>query len=510
MAEGEATMHVQDVASEEDNKNDSAGVPSGSSGVDNSVSSNANGGDGNDVPASGAVGESKQAADGPSAAGSMSGRSALMRSRPSLRNVLSTKGARASRVRVPLLSFAWRNRSVKATKKKHGETKVITILNNSCGTVRPGEMLAIMGPSGSGKTTLLNSLAGVPASGLTVEGDVLVGGRKPDASFRQRVSYVQQEDSLMGVLTVRETFQYAARLSGVSSAAEQKAMVDDTLTLLGLDVCADVRIGDMFFKGISGGQKRRVSVGVELMKQPSVIILDEPTSGLDSASAFHVIQALRNLAQSGRTIIATIHQPSSEVFAMFDKVCILTRGDTVYFGGQDLEAGVPMTQTMVNYFDQCGYPCPAFANAADHVLRLVNTDFDASERANIPALVELANTNIMPAVAAEVNTMDASHPTYMPSAAAQGQPDVNVKSTNVLTQFVVLSSRNWLNNLRNPGVFWIRMFMYSMLSFMIGTLFLGMGTEWSTVQDRIGILFYIAAFMVGCVCKCVCVRRFDV
>ena len=118
------------------------------------------------------------------------------------------------------------------------------------------------------KTTLLNTLAGIPQGNLEVSGTVLVGGRKPDSTFRQRVSYVQQEDSLMGVLTVRETFEYAAKLSGVPSAQAQKKMVDDTLTLLGLDVCADVRIGDMFFKGISGGQRRRVSIGVELMKQP--------------------------------------------------------------------------------------------------------------------------------------------------------------------------------------------------------------------------------------------------
>lgn len=440
--------------------------------------------------------ESKTATTGSVSAGNRSVGSAALKNRPSMHNVVSIR-SRQSGIRVPQLSFAWRNRTVKATVKgKNGEANSTkTILNNACGAVRSGEMLAIMGPSGSGKTTLLNTLAGIAQSGLTVSGEVLVGGKKPDASFRQHVSYVQQEDSLMGVLTVRETFEYAAKLSGVKDKTMQAKMVDNTLELLGLDVCEDVRIGDMFFKGISGGQRRRVSIGVELMKQPSVIILDEPTSGLDSASAFHVISNLRNLAQSGRTIIATIHQPSSEVFALFDKVCILTRGDLVYFGGADVEAGETMTETMVSYFDREGYPCPAFANAADHALRLVNTDFDANERADIPNLLNRCQETIVPVVLAEVNTMDAAHATFaktpMSSLIAKG-----IGSTSICTQFMVLAHRHWVNNLRNPGVFWIRLFMYSMLSFMIGTLFVGMDTAYDTVQDRISILFYIAAFMV--------------
>lgn len=404
---------------------------------------------------------------------------------------------RSSQIKVPALTFTWEGRTVRApVKAKNGQpagTK--TILDNQCGCVRPGEILAIMGPSGSGKTTLLNTLAGIPQGNLEVSGTVLVGGRKPDSTFRQRVSYVQQEDSLMGVLTVRETFEYAAKLSGVPSAQAQKKMVDDTLTLLGLDVCADVRIGDMFFKGISGGQRRRVSIGVELMKQPSILILDEPTSGLDSASAYHVISNLRDLARSGRTIIATIHQPSSEVFALFDKVCILTRGELVYFGGEDREAGQHMTDAMVSYFDSQGYPCPAFSNAADHAVRLVNSDFDASHRADIPALVENCKKNLVPGIMADIHTMDASHQSFIATPIAESATK-GVDKTSMLTQFLVLSSRHWVNNVRNPGVFWIRLFMYTMLSFMIGTLFVGMGTEFDTVQDRISILFYIAAFMV--------------
>lgn len=147
-------------------------------------------------------------------------------------------------------------------------------------------------------------------------------------------AYVTQEDVLLGTLTVKETIAYSAslRLPSNTPKHEVKALIQSTILELGLEDCADHLIGNWHLRGISGGEKKRLSIALEIITQPHLLFLDEPTSGLDSASAFFVAQALRNVARRGRTIITSIHQPSSEVFALFDDLLLLSSGETVYFG----------------------------------------------------------------------------------------------------------------------------------------------------------------------------------
>lgn len=143
-----------------------------------------------------------------------------------------------------------------------------------------------------------------------------------------------QEDVLLGTLTVRETLTYSAhlRLPNSLSKPEITSHVEATIMEMGLQDCADRTIGNWHLRGISGGEKKRLSIALEILTRPRLLFLDEPTSGLDSASAFFVIQTLRNIARDGRTVISSIHQPSSEVFALFDDLCLLSSGETVYFG----------------------------------------------------------------------------------------------------------------------------------------------------------------------------------
>ena len=143
-----------------------------------------------------------------------------------------------------------------------------------------------------------------------------------------------QEDILLGTLSVRETICYSAnlRLPAKMSKAEINGIVESTITEMGLEDCADRLIGNWHLRGISGGEKKRLSIALEILTRPSLLFLDEPTSGLDSASAFFVVQTLRNIAHDGRTVISSIHQPSSEVFALFDDLFLLSGGQTVYFG----------------------------------------------------------------------------------------------------------------------------------------------------------------------------------
>jgi len=147
-------------------------------------------------------------------------------------------------------------------------------------------------------------------------------------------SYVAQEELLLGTLTVKETLTFSAnmRLPSKMSKEEINKVVEETIMEMGLEDCADTRIGNWHCRGISNGEKKRLSIGLEILTQPHVLLLDEPTTGLDSASAFYVIQALCHIAQRGKIVICSIHQPSSEIFELFDDLLLLSCGETVYFG----------------------------------------------------------------------------------------------------------------------------------------------------------------------------------
>lgn len=146
-----------------------------------------------------------------------------------------------------------------------------------------------------------------------------------------------QEDILLGTLTVRETISYSAnlRLPATMTKEEVNDIVEGTIMEMGLQDCADRLIGNWHLRGISGGEKKRLSIALEILIRPCLLFLDEPTSGLDSASAYFVAQTLRNIAHDGKTVISSIHQPSSEVFALFDDLFLLSGGQTIYFGAAE-------------------------------------------------------------------------------------------------------------------------------------------------------------------------------
>lgn len=147
-------------------------------------------------------------------------------------------------------------------------------------------------------------------------------------------AYVTQENVLLGTLTVRETITYSAHLRLPSNMTNEEItiVVEATITEMGLQECADRLIGNWHLRGISGGERKRLGIALEILTRPHLLFLDEPTTGLDSASAFFVVEALKNVACVGRTIIAAVHQPSSEVFTLFDDLFLLSGGETVYFG----------------------------------------------------------------------------------------------------------------------------------------------------------------------------------
>ena len=209
------------------------------------------------------------------------------------------------------------------------------ILNGIHGHVNPGEVIAIMGSSGSGKTTLLNALAGRIGPG-ELTGSVLVDGRPRDYStWRHTVAYVEQEDLMYQNLTVRETLTYAAllRLPKTVSRADKLKKVENIIQSLGLATCQDTIIGDSEKRGISGGERKRVSIGVEMVTDPRLLFLDEPTSGLDAFTAAYIIETVKNVAKKDKTaVLLTIHQPREYILTMFDRIILLSGGKLVFSG----------------------------------------------------------------------------------------------------------------------------------------------------------------------------------
>mmetsp|Transcript_29857 Transcript_29857/g.83425 ORF Transcript_29857/g.83425 Transcript_29857/m.83425 type:complete len:743 (+) Transcript_29857:45-2273(+) len=232
-------------------------------------------------------------------------------------------------------------------------------------TFKPGELVCLMGPSGAGKTTLLNVLAG-RAGGFMV-GNVLMNGQvMSQKDIRMMVNYIPQDDILFSALTPREILNYTARLriSGLSKHRRED-LVNNLMSKLGITRCADVIVGNELIKGISGGQKKRASVAMELVTNPSILFVDEATSGLDSQTAEDVVKILQEIARTGRTVICTIHQPSFDIFRMFDKLLLLQRGQVVYNG--------PIVDC-VDYFAGLGWACPEYQNPAEYFMKILTLE----------------------------------------------------------------------------------------------------------------------------------------
>jgi len=240
------------------------------------------------------------------------------------------------------------------------------ILHDISGAVHPGQIMAIMGASGAGKTTFLDILARKNKRG-TASGNIYVNGEKiSDNDYRGVIGFVDQDDTMLATLTVHETIMDSAmlRLPKDMSLAVKRQKVEDVERQLGIWHIRDQFIGseEGSGRGISGGEKRRVGIACELVTSPSILFLDEPTSGLDAYNAFNVVECLVELVKTyNRTVVFTIHQPRSNIVALFDQLVLLAKGRTVYSG--------PFSSCQ-NYFDSIGYACPPGFNIADYLVDL--------------------------------------------------------------------------------------------------------------------------------------------
>ncbi|KAF7316625.1 Brefeldin A resistance protein [Mycena chlorophos] len=264
--------------------------------------------------------------------------------------------------------FSWQNLNY-VVPVKEGERK---LLDDVAGYVVPGKLTALMGESGAGKTTLLNVLAERTTSGV-VRGDIFVNGHRPPHDFRSQTGYVQQMDTHVPTDTVREALLFSATLRQPASVPmeEKVAYVETCLKMCGLEEVADASVGSL---GIE--HRKRTTIGVELAAKPKLLLfLDEPTSGLDSQSAWAIMLFLQQLAANGQAILCTIHQPSAELFQIFDRLLLLRKGGkVVYFG--DLG---PNSSTLISYMERNGgRHCEPDENPAEYMLDVIGAGATAA------------------------------------------------------------------------------------------------------------------------------------
>jgi ABC-type multidrug transport system ATPase subunit len=345
---------------------------------------------------------------------------------------------------LPGFSLAWKDLEYYVyDKRTKSEKKILSQMN---GFLKPGSVCAVLGSSGAGKSTFLDVISGRKKASSNVRGQVLVNGHA-NVSMKHVSRYCTQDDALFGNLTVRETLLYAARfnLNEKMSESERIQVVDDMIEEFGLKGVENTIIGTPLMKGCSGGQVRRVSVASQIIGlKGGIFFLDEPTSGLDSVAAFSVIESVKQLAiQYNSTILATIHQPSSETFNLFTHVLIMSQGSTVYFGPRE-EA--------IAHFSSIGRPLPTHANPSDVYLQMTNVDFLEDKEQGRKEVEGLVNAYKTSSYASQVKDEIELELKNSANAVVPQYSYVN----GFMHQTSVLMSRALLNAGKNPLSYWIR------------------------------------------------------
>ncbi|KAF9435109.1 hypothetical protein BGZ76_006883 [Entomortierella beljakovae] len=352
------------------------------------------------------------------------------------------------------------------------------LLTQIAGVVNPGTMTALMGSSGAGKTTLLDVLAQRKSIGW-ITGDIEVDGKPLRKDFQRTTGYCEQLDVHVPESTVREALQFSARLRQPHDVteAEKDAYVEEIIGILEMEDIADALIGTTESGlGISVEERKRLTIGVELVAKPKLLFLDEPTSGLDAQASYHIMKFMRKLTDQGQAILCTIHQPSSQLFNFFDSLLLLAKGGTtVYFGklGHDCH-------TLLDYFEKNGAPkCSPDANPAEYILDVVNARrstlvwpdiwFDSPERVQLLEDIKVAHEH--------VNDVDTSEELEF--------------ATPFKTQLRYVVARMFKTYWRCADYHLDRLFMLVFFALLNAFTFIQMGNKLVDIQSRIFVTFQI-------------------
>ncbi|XP_032666027.1 ATP-binding cassette sub-family G member 1 isoform X2 [Odontomachus brunneus] len=433
------------------------------------------------------------------------------------------------------------------------KNNVKTILKSVSGRLRSSELTAIMGPSGAGKSTLLNILTGYKTSGM--EGIITINDHERDLSaFRKLSCYIMQDNQLHANLTVTEAMKVAANLKLGShvNKVEKEEVIQEILETLGLSEHRYTMTSNL-----SGGQKKRLSIALELVNNPPIMFFDEPTSGLDSSSCFQCISLLKTLARGGRTIVCTIHQPSARLFEMFDSLYTLAEGQCVYQG---------VTSQLVPFLRTIGLNCPSYHNPAsfiievscgeygDNIKNLVNSinngKYNIREGQSFPELKDGLNnstaaTGILKSTDGiekakmkdknDVSNLEDKYPENKPTDISNGKlisdyatndiakqvmdvaipvdtdkkDNVNVAlledsiavaperyPTSEWMQFYIILRRAFLFSRRDWTLMWLRFFAHLLVAFLISALYYDIGNDGAKVLSNLGFLFFNMLFLM--------------
>ncbi|GBG79617.1 hypothetical protein CBR_g29766 [Chara braunii] len=361
------------------------------------------------------------------------------------------------------VSLSFRNLSYKIFIGGYKNKAEKAILKNLRGYIPPSTFVAIMGPTGCGKTSLLNVLGGRVLKGGRIEGEVLVNGESRDSSFKRISAYVMQDDVLYHTLSVRETLIVAAKLRLPSSMplSEKLRLVDSIITELSLNKAANTWIGNDLVRGVSGGERKRTNIAVELLSDPSLLFLDEPTSGLDSFQALNVMSTLKSLASSGRTVVCTIHQPRSSIFA-------LCPNQTSTYTASD-------------------------PSASDYFLDVISIDRrDEKREEESTSRVKLLVDSFVP----EAGVTPPENPKLLmtPSALAESKIRKPGFASNWFTQFFTLFGRSATQVRRDKLPVGISFVQATVMGFIVAALFSEIGKGQKSIQDLQGVIFFISIF----------------
>ncbi|KFO64870.1 ATP-binding cassette sub-family G member 2, partial [Corvus brachyrhynchos] len=371
------------------------------------------------------------------------------------------------------------------------------VLRDVNGIMKPG-LNAILGPTGSGKSSLLDILAArKDPNGLS--GDILINGAPQPANFKCTSGYVVQDDVVMGTLTVRENLKFSAALRLPKSVKEQEKdeRVNQIIKELGLSKVADSKVGTQFSRGVSGGERKRTNIGMELITDPAILFLDEPTTGLDASTANAVLLLLKRMSKQGKTIIFSIHQPRYSIFRLFDNLTLLAAGRVLYHGP---------AQHAIQYFQSIGYQCEPYNNPADFFLDVINGDSTAvamnkADESNTESTEESSeyDKTVAEQLAEKYSNSAYYQETkaYLESVSSGNKMKTKgifrqiTYANSFLHQLKWVSRRTFKNLIGNPQASIAQVCVTAFLGLIVGAIFFGLKEDSTGLQNRVGAMFFL-------------------
>ncbi|KAH8248795.1 hypothetical protein KR032_003238 [Drosophila birchii] len=354
------------------------------------------------------------------------------------------------------------------------------ILNEASGVFKSGRLTAILGPSGAGKSTLLNALAGFKLRG--VSGQFLLNGRPRDMStFRKMSAYIAQDFVMLNLLTVEETLRISVNLKMPSTtpAQEKSRIIDEILDILQLQSSRRTLV-----KNLSGGEHKRLSIGIELVTNPPIMFFDEPTSGLDCVASYQVICHLQRLAHDGRIVVCVVHQPGSRLFQLFEDVVVLAHGEVLYAGEQ---------REMLNTFASSGFVCPQYYNPADFALEVCSQSSSVERCESLISQNKEYHCNTGNVVKLQVDEETALINVHRESYDfdhLRGKEQVGF-----WVQLRVLLYRHLRSMSRDLFAVQMRLLMHVVVALLLGVVYWQIGADAEKIVSNVSCLFFVILFV---------------